>query len=205
MQLISAKTCSKCAQEKSISHYRKDAQKIDGLYSSCKSCVANYMRLYRVGAKEGITKYNIEWVKKNKQKAADATRRYKLAHPERLRERKNKWRKTNLEKARASAQRWRDKNREKVRLMVRMANAKRRSNGLRNPIRVVNMLLVLQKNKCAICRVDIAKSFHIDHVMPLKLGGDNLPNNLQLLCPSCNGHKKDKHPVDFMQSRGFLL
>lgn len=29
--------------------------------------------------------------------------------------------------------------------------------------------------------------------------------NLQLLCPTCNQQKNAHDPIDFMQSRGFLL
>ena len=67
-------------------------------------------------------------------------------------------------------------------------------------------LLVLQRGKCACCRTSLDKSkYHIDHVMPLAKGGLNVDENIQLLCPPCNQAKHAKHPVDFMQSRGFLL
>lgn len=45
----------------------------------------------------------------------------------------------------------------------------------------------------------------MDHIMPLALGGTNTDDNIQLLCPTCNRSKHAKHPVDFMQQRGFLL
>ena len=62
-----------------------------------------------------------------------------------------------------------------------------------------------QRWKCAVCTVDIKRTYHVDHVMPLAKGGEHAPHNLQLLCPSCNVRKSAKHPIDFMQSRGFLL
>ena len=37
------------------------------------------------------------------------------------------------------------------------------------------------------------------------LGGLNADSNMQLLRAECNLQKSAKHPVDFMQSRGFLL
>lgn len=40
---------------------------------------------------------------------------------------------------------------------------------------------------------------------PLARGGTNQRTNLQLLCPPCNLSKSAKDPIDFMQSRGFLL
>lgn len=62
-----------------------------------------------------------------------------------------------------------------------------------------------QKWMCVVCRCDIKDGYHLDHIMPLALGGTNASVNLQLLCPACNRKKHAKHPVDFMQSQGFLL
>ncbi len=36
-------------------------------------------------------------------------------------------------------------------------------------------------------------------------GGANIDGNIQLLTGLCNRQKHTKHPVDFMQERGFLL
>jgi len=36
-------------------------------------------------------------------------------------------------------------------------------------------------------------------------GGSNTDDNMQLLRKLCNLQKHAKHPVDFMQERGFLL
>lgn len=51
----------------------------------------------------------------------------------------------------------------------------------------------------------MARLVRFDHIMPMDLGGSNDASNLQLLCQSCNSSKHAKHPVDFMQERGFLL
>lgn len=71
---------------------------------------------------------------------------------------------------------------------------------------IFKMLLDRQRGKCACCRADLGDAKpHLDHVMPLALGGAHEDANLQLLCQPCNQAKHAKHPVDFMQSRGFLL
>lgn len=66
-------------------------------------------------------------------------------------------------------------------------------------------LYALQKGKCACCRQPLGENYHLDHIMPLALGGTNTDDNIQLLRQRCNNQKHAKHPVDFMQSRGFLL
>lgn len=69
----------------------------------------------------------------------------------------------------------------------------------------VKRLFVLQDGKCTVCRCALGKVYHRDHIVPIALGGSNSIHNIQLLCVSCNTSKQHKHPVDFMQSRGFLL
>ena len=69
----------------------------------------------------------------------------------------------------------------------------------------IKTLFSLQRGKCAVCREGIKGCFQVDHILPLKLGGSNGKENLQILCPQCNKSKYTKHPIDFMQTRGFLL
>lgn len=66
-------------------------------------------------------------------------------------------------------------------------------------------LFASQRGKCAACRAPTPKGMHLDHIHPLAAGGSNNDENIQLLCPTCNISKRDKHPVEFMQSMGFLL
>ena len=62
-----------------------------------------------------------------------------------------------------------------------------------------------QRGRCACCGVKLNGAHHIDHIIPIALGGTNTDDNIQLLCPSCNLRKSAKHPVDYMQSLGYLL
>ncbi len=65
-------------------------------------------------------------------------------------------------------------------------------------------LLTLQNNQCIVCKNKLIK-YHLDHIMPIALGGTNDYKNIQLLCPTCNHQKHAKHPIDFMQQKGYLL
>ena len=47
-------------------------------------------------------------------------------------------------------------------------------------------LLQNQYHHCAICGCDIDMHAHIDHIVPFKFVGDELANNLQMLCTDCN-------------------
>jgi 5-methylcytosine-specific restriction endonuclease McrA len=189
-----SKKCTKCGEIKPMGAFTRWKKGKDGRFPSCKACkYADHKR--RVAA-------NPEFYAA---KQAEYDRRYTEKHPERVREAKQRWYSENHEKARETANKWTEKNREKVRLYIRMANARRRANGGRNSTKLVGEMLLKQKSKCTACKTSLKAGYHIDHVMPLKLGGTNDRSNLQLLCPRCNLQKKATHPIDFMQSRGFLL
>lgn len=47
-------------------------------------------------------------------------------------------------------------------------------------------LLQNQSHHCAICECNIDIHSHIDHIVPFKYVGDELDNNLQMLCTDCN-------------------
>lgn len=47
-----------------------------------------------------------------------------------------------------------------------------------------------QNGRCAICKANItAKSAHLDHIIPWDYVGDQLDNNYQMLCETCNERK----------------
>ena len=50
------------------------------------------------------------------------------------------------------------------------------------------------KYQCAICGLtgDTRKGFEVDHIKPMNQGGKSIPENLQILCRSCNRKKSDK-------------
>ena len=62
-----------------------------------------------------------------------------------------------------------------------------------------------QKWKCINCKKIIKRKYHIDHIMPIALGGSNHAYNIQLLCPKCNLQKNAKHPIDWANKNGRLL
>lgn len=66
-------------------------------------------------------------------------------------------------------------------------------------------IIRLQGGKCAYCNKSVRRKRHIDHIMPIKLGGTNTRANIQLLCPDCNRHKAAAHPIDYARSLGLLL
>lgn len=88
--------------------------------------------------------------------------------------------------------------------MVARQNRRAKERGGKLSLGLQGRLWALQRGRCAVCRGRMT-SFHLDHVIPLALGGPNVDQNIQLLCPPCNIRKRDIHPVEFMQRVGYLL
>lgn len=63
------------------------------------------------------------------------------------------------------------------------------------PDSIRKSLLNMQNYKCAICGEKIDIHAHLDHTVPFKYVGDELENNYQMLCTTCN--LKKNASIDF--------
>lgn len=200
-----SKVCAKCGLEKPSHEFHKSKDGRLGLKADCKPC--NSLK-----AKE--------WRIENKDKANETKRQYRAKNKEKMSQYYADRYIKNKEKVCAANKRWRDKNPEKVKSMIanqraanpeshRMVQHKRRARKLECGGVLSSGLTVklfqLQKGLCPCCGLALEKNYHLDHIVPLALGGTNTDDNIQLLRAKCNQQKNAKHPVDFMQSRGFLL
>lgn len=68
---------------------------------------------------------------------------------------------------------------------------------------LVEVLWGQQLGCCATpgCDAVLCDGFHFDHIHPVSRGGDNDPDNIQLLCPRCNLSKRDLPMIVFMAQR----
>jgi 5-methylcytosine-specific restriction endonuclease McrA len=121
-----------------------------------------------------------------------------------------RWADQNPERRKAIRARWFEANKERAREQGRRKMHTRRAQ-LRGAggvlsANIAERLLGLQRHKCAACKTGLgAKKYHLDHITALASGGTNTDSNIQLLCPPCNLSKWTRNPIDFMQSRGYLL
>lgn len=194
------KHCSKCRTTKPLHEFSKDARSRDGLQNNCKIC------------KKAA---NVSWRIENPHKAnayrpTEARReygaKYRAANREKARIVGADWREKNREKARAASSRWAKLNPESTRVYNSNYRARKCSNGDKLSVGISEKLLILQRGKCACgCRQPLGENYHLDHIMPLALGGPNTDDNIQLLRQFCNNQKHNKHPIDYMQSKGYLL
>ena len=182
----------------------------------CRNCRQIYMKKYRDENQEEIKKSKKEWNKLNKEKIKDQSKRrclkWRKLNPEKAKELSDKYIKNNPHKVKISKRKWLDNNRVKHNISVslwakthRIARrthwqnykARKLKNGGIFTKQEIDNLMKIQQGKCVNCQCDISKKYHIDHIMPLSLGGRNDIKNLQLLCPHCNLVKGNKNPYEF--------
>lgn len=66
---------------------------------------------------------------------------------------------------------------------VLLAGSSRRGRISKNQIRV---LFDIQGPECAYCKADIRTGYHVEHILPIAVGGGNTLSNLCLSCGECN-------------------
>lgn len=116
-----------------------------------------------------------------------------------------KWYANNRDKAIQASLDWAARNPDKRRANEANRRARKQNSEGSHTSDDIKTLFDIQRGKCACCHIVISDGYHVDHIMPLALGGSNDKTNIQLLCPTCNMKKSSKHPIEFMQSLGLLL
>lgn len=139
-----------------------------------------YMQQYRAENADELLERGRAYNRKNADKRRSYRRIYRASHIEEEKARDREYRKRRPEVHRASE-------------ATRRAAMKERG-GTYTPADI-EAIRKAQGNRCYICGKKLAK-FHVDHFIPLVLGGTNDPGNLRLACPKCNLHKYTKHPHD---------
>ncbi len=171
--------------------------------------------------------YSRAYYKTNKEAHKEKMRAYYEAHKEAAKERQRAWKAANKDYEKDKIQAWYEDNpeyrreyyeanKDSIKEQMRawheanpeaLRNKKAKRKGAPGEITPgwIPKLLELQRWTCVVCNKDLRYGYHIDHITPIARGGENIDYNLQALCPTCNLQKSDKDPIDFMQSRGFLL
>lgn len=109
--------------------------------------------------------------------------------------RQRKWRKANPERVKRNIAAWNAANPERLATYPQT----RRARKLDGFIEEVRSLVVLERDDgvCGICGGDVDPfNFHVDHIIPLSLGGEHSYANVQTAHPLCNQTKGNRMPEE---------
>lgn len=172
----------------------------------CKPCKRARMAARHAANKERMNAISRAYYEANRDARRAYNAAWRVANPEKERASGAAWRAANKERKSANGAAWYAANKGLFRIYNHNRRARKRESGGKLSPGLSAKLFKLQKGKCACgCKQPLGDNYHLDHIMPLALGGSNTNDNIQLLRQRCNNQKSAKHPVEFMQQRGFLL
>lgn len=223
------KTCTRCGESKPLTKFSKRSSSRDGLRTNCKACANIYSAAHREQARARTAQWckdnperhkanSSKWRAANRDKERKRHAKYSAENPDKVKAGNAKWYAKNPDIRKAACARWRAENADRhkayqAKYRAENADAYRaydqnrrasESGGKLSP-GLAERLIKLQRGKCACCKQPLGDDYHLDHIMPLTLGGSNEDSNMQLLRAKCNLNKSAKHPVEFMQQRGYLI
>jgi 5-methylcytosine-specific restriction endonuclease McrA len=186
-------TCTKCGEPKpATAEFFYSEPRFGSLRSHCKQCCRQagkqhyaehpghkqeYYEVHRDAKLAALRQLRAD----NPRMDAESHRKYRDADPEKCAGMKRRWQVTNPGKVIASSHRYR---------------ARRAGSTGTHTAEDVQAQYARQHGRCFWCHEKVT-DYHVDHVVPLILGGSNGPENLVIACPHCNISKRDKHPMDF--------
>lgn len=141
----------------------------------------------------------------NTDKVKAKVAQYRAKNGLKLKAKRSIWFQENFDRLKASHAAWCAKNPEALRIHSQNRRARKRLAVGKISKDLASKLYKLQGGKCPCCQKPLGKNYHLDHILPLKLGGTHTDDNMQLLRSRCNLQKNATHPVDYMQSKGYLI
>jgi len=190
-KMTSTATCKKCMEIYVQKNKEKIKLKRHLKHKENRLEVNRKNLIYRINNREKINNRSKEYVRLNKEKIKESRRLYYIQNNERIRSRIKTWVQNNRDKVRISSSRKKAKRRG---CLVGTFYKKE-----------IELMIVNQKYKCINCKTSIKEKYHIDHIIPISLGGSNYISNIQILCPPCNLKKNAKDPIVWAQENGRLL
>lgn len=178
-----------------------------GAHITCAVCrpkrLERKAREYRRAHRDKIIQYNRDWRAKNPGYHAEYNKRWREKHPEEAAAYMRQYRVDNLDAVRQRFRDWEAKNPDHAIQWVRNNRERARETTRRRRARLkgvpefvvtdrdIRRLLDRFRHRCAYCEASLRDGYHVDHVVPVSLGGPNGIGNLVPACSSCNSSKSN--------------
>lgn len=217
---VSTRVCGTCKIELPIESFSLRKKGGTRRHSQCKDCCKKAQKAWREENAEHKRAKWMEWVRSNPEQFAATQKRYRTKHKDRVTAYNEAYTALNKGEINRRAREayparkerhtkavydWRKRNPEAFRSVGANYRARKRAAEGSHTGEDIQKIYDLQHGCCAYCKKKLGKKYDVDHVMPLKLGGSNGKDNLQILCPSCNRKKNAIDPVEYANRTGRLL
>lgn len=196
-RLYKNRMCVKCAAEKYPKYVKRNPLPNKERQKRYRERHKEKLRIRSAQWRQDNQEKRKEISKKSDKKRAHIKRVYEKAYKERTRARTN-------ERARLRHRRIYKENPQRILVYGRRRRARLKGAGGSHTATEIEQMHKDQHFKCAGCATCIANNYHVDHIMPIRLGGSNDIGNIQLLCPPCNARKQGKHPDKWRKEMGML-
>lgn len=203
MSTSESKVCSKCGEQKPLDCFHRHGS---GHVGHCKDCKRAYDRKRRDEQGEELLQKRRDWYWRNREENLAYQAEWREANKDLKQASDRQWREANVERKAANDAAWREANRDKISAYFRdlhkrrperaqLARAKRRAakKAVLHEPWTRREIYDRDGGDCKICGAPLPyapHAFHIDHIVPISLGGPDIPANLQLACPGCNLEKR---------------
>lgn len=201
--------CRPCALAYAAEYRKQNKDKVQASQAAYREANRDKARertaKWRADRADSLKQYYAERYQQDVEARREKARKAYASNPKLAREKKAAWVKANPDRQLEIGRAYRQRNLAVCQKRERDKRAMRRAAPGRLSVDISQRLFAIQKGLCACCKKPLGADYHLDHIVPLAIGGSNTDDNVQLLRRRCNQEKGKKHPVDFMQSRGYLL
>lgn len=200
------KTCSRCGAEKEAT-LEFFAPQRGALKANCRTCDTSFTRAWRAANPERRRATTAAHREANREALRAYEAAYRAANAEAIAASKAVWAAANPDKVLAIARKWRQENPERVAFFEaayrashpwkgRERAARRRARMAASPVveKIAHKdIWERDKGRCHICgkKAD-PNDWHLDHIMPIALGGEHSHRNVAVSHPDCNRRKAAK-------------
>jgi hypothetical protein len=108
------KTCTKCKIEKELTEFSKEKKSKDNLKWSCKKCLNNENKQWKINNKEKIKEYSKEYYEENKEKIKNYSEEWRINNKEKLKEHSKEYYEKNKDKINDYSKKYKEQNKEKM-------------------------------------------------------------------------------------------
>ena len=222
------KVCNKCGEAKPLSDFYKEKSKKDGYRNDCKACVRARSKAHYEANREKVAARQKAYNEANREEIAAYLKAYREANREEVAAQRKAYREANSEMVSAAQKAYYEANRERIRASVNASRTERYATdpeyrakrdaantrrqrlleGAKSEPYLREDIFERDDWTCQLCQEPIDPELKwpdsgfasIDHIVPLSLGGDDTPANVQAAHLSCNISKHNRVELEDLQA-----